>query len=241
MKVIFLAAGIGSRLKKGKLSNKCLITVNEKVLMNSLLEKCYSENIFNILIVTGHNYKKLIRQIKYANINFRYNKLYRTHNIGSSIAVGLYRNKSDCLISYSDITYEKKILKFFNKIKTENFVIPVLKNWQKVWKQRQENIYNDAENLFVKNGKVIEIGKKISNLSKVKYQFMGLLYVPKSKSSLLRRHIYKYNLLNKDTTYILNSLITNNILVEYYIYDGLWYEFDKLKDVRNFKRFNYFL
>ena len=97
MKVIFLAAGIGSRLKKGKLSNKCLITVNEKVLMNSLLEKCYSENIFNILIVTGHNYKKLIRQIKYANINFRYNKLYRTHNIGSSIAVGLYRNKSDCL------------------------------------------------------------------------------------------------------------------------------------------------
>ena len=57
--------------------------------------------------------------------------------------------------------------------------------WKKVWKHRGTDIKTDAETLDFKNNKLLEIGNKITNIKKVKGQFMGLFYIVFSFFKLL--------------------------------------------------------
>ena len=60
-----------------------------------------------------------------------------------SIIMGLKKSKSDVLISYSDIYFNKKVL--FNLVKNidkKNIMLPVLNNWKKIWNIRKKKSKN---------------------------------------------------------------------------------------------------
>ena len=70
-----------------------------------------------------------------------------------------------------------------------------------------------------------------------KYQFMGIVYVPKILRGKLIE-FYKKKIINKKihTTNFLQSLIENGSQIKYVIYTGKWYEFDDLDDYLIFKK-----
>ena len=116
-------------------------------------------------------------------------------------------------------------------------MLPVLLKWKVVWNYRKENILEDAENLETKRNFVTEIGGKISNISDVKYQYMGLIFIPKNLKKKIIKFI-KIKKLNKlDGTKLINKLINNKFDVKILKYNGPWYEFDKGKDKKNFTRY----
>ena len=82
------------------------------------------------------------------------------------------------MIVYGDIIFDPNVYKLLKK--SEN-LIPVNINWLNNWKKRMsaKNIFNDAENLIVKDGKLNEIGTKIDKKKIPKYQFMGIIKIKK--------------------------------------------------------------
>jgi len=239
MDIVFLAAGMGQRISKKKLKHKSLMKVIKKSLITRLIQNAISSKIKNLNIVIGHNGKYIKKHLKKYKINFIENYYFKKKNIAYSIYLALANTpiKNDLLISYSDIFYKKDLLELILKKKGENLLIPVLKNWKRVWNYRKENIFRDAENLITYDNKIISIGKKISNPSKIEFQYMGLIFIPKNLKKTLIKTFHKYNLDSFDGTKLLNKLIKEKFSLNYIKYNGIWYEFDKPKDEKNFPRY----
>jgi choline kinase len=119
-----------------------------------------------------------------------------------------------------------------------NITIPILSNWKKIWKIRNKNPYKDAETLFVKkNMQLKSIGEKITNLKKIKYQFMGLIYIPKNKRNLVLSYYKKIKKKNNlHLTTFINNLVGKKITVDCINTKDNWYEFDDYEDYKNYKK-----
>ena len=91
------------------------------------------------MIVTGFKSSILKKKLKKFNLKFVNNKDFQKTEMMHSIIMGLKKSKSDVLISYSDIYFNKKVL--FNLVKNidkKNIMLPVLNNWKKIWNIRKK-------------------------------------------------------------------------------------------------------
>ena len=126
------------------------------------------------------------------------------------------------------------------KNKNENILIPVLKNWKRIWKIRGKKPSVDGETIYIKNNRLIEIGKKIENLKDIKYQYMGIIFIPKSKIKKIIK-IYD-NLKNKNSIHLttfLNLLLQKKITIKTLKFSKGWYEFDDYDDYQNYIKYLY--
>ena len=57
-----------------------------------------------------------------------------------SAILGLKGINDDVIISYSDIFYDKKILKRIIKKKSKDIAIPIKTDWLQVWKMRKKKL-----------------------------------------------------------------------------------------------------
>ena len=154
-----------------------------------------------------------------------------------TLRLALENIDDDICFSYSDIVYDKKLIKALLKKKIKkNIILPINLNWKNTWNIRKKPILIDAESLILKNNFVIEIGKKIENPRDVHGQFMGILLIPR----LLRKKLLQ-KLKNKifekyQTTKLLNNLILDNFKIEALKSKYHWYEFDDYDDLTNYKK-----
>ena len=133
MKIILLAAGKNSRMQ-GRISNKSLLKINNKTIIEKLIDNFLLLNLNDIVIVTGHSQKILKNKIakNKVNIKFIYNKNYKTTNILESIMIPLKRINDDVIITYSDIIYNSHIIrKILHKRHLNKLILPVLIPWEK--------------------------------------------------------------------------------------------------------------
>lgn len=241
MDIIFLAAGKGSRFHNKTKINKCLIKINKKPLIKMLIDEVKKTNIENINIITGYRSEFLKKKLNnYKKINFIYNKYYNKKEMTHSFITGLKRTNTDLIISYTDIMFNSLIINKIIKNKNENILIPVLKNWKRIWKIRGKKPSVDGETIYIKNNRLIEIGKKIENLKDIKYQYMGIIFIPKSKIKKIIK-IYD-NLKNKNSIHLttfLNLLLQKKITIKTLKFSKGWYEFDDYDDYQNYIKYLY--
>ena len=84
---------------------------------------------------------------------------------------------------------------------------------EKIWKIRNKDPLIDGETLFINNkGNIKSIGNKISDLKKIDYQYMGLIFIPKEKRKKVLS-LYKLISHNKKmhATGFLNFLVKKTI------------------------------
>ena len=113
MNVIILAAGMGSRM--GSLTKekpKCFLKVNGVSLIEKLINQLREIGLKDISIVTGYKAKKF----RFKNINFFYNKKFKSTNMVYSLMMAKKKLNRDTLIIYSDIIVSKEI-PYHQKIK----------------------------------------------------------------------------------------------------------------------------
>ncbi len=237
MKICFLAAGRSSRIFKNINKPKCLIKINKNTLIQNLIFNLKYLAFKKISLVVGFQKNKIYKNLsKIKNLNFIENKKFDKHDMLYSINLFLKKNQNDdVIISYSDVLYDKSIILKLNKLKSKKIVLPVLTNWEKIWKIRNKEIKDDAETLKInKYGELKEIGKKIKN-QKIKYQFMGLIFIPKNK---IKKFLNIYKIIKSkkiQTTEFLNLLINNNEKIKIIKYDKFWFEFDDIEDLNSYK------
>ena len=134
IKAIFLAAGQSKRLKS---ENKLTKLYKKTPLINHSLKVLQKSKVNKVIIVLGHEHKKVKKIIKKNKKNiFIYNKNFRK-GMASSIKVGLRkitRNDKGFIIVQSDMPFIKTvdINKIFNSIKLKKFLVYVLKFKNKI-------------------------------------------------------------------------------------------------------------
>tara|TARA_Y100000590_G_scaffold391835_1_gene468811 strand:- start:824 stop:1540 length:717 start_codon:yes stop_codon:yes gene_type:complete len=237
MNFVFLAAGKGTRIFKKIKTNKCLIKLKKKSIIERLIENIPKNYRKKITIVTGFNHAKITKATKKYKINYLQNVNYRNTEMLYSLSLALKEINDDIFFSYSDIIYDKIIINKIIRKKIKNICVPINMNWEKVWRHRGINIKKDAETLKFKNNKLLEIGEKINNIKEVKGQFMGLFYVPKNKRRTILNILNKKNFKKKHLTFFINFLIKKKIIVTIIKYNRNWYEFDNYTDLLNYKTF----
>ena len=134
IKAILLAAGQSKRLKS---ENKLIKLYKKRPLINHSLKALHKSKINKVIIVLGHQHKKLKNIIKKSKKNiFIYNKNYKK-GMASSIKVGLKKvskNDKGFIIVQSDMPFIKTsdINKIYNTIKLKTYLVYVLKFKNKI-------------------------------------------------------------------------------------------------------------
>jgi choline kinase len=242
VRIIFLAAGKSNRIFNKIKKNKCLINIKGKPLIELLIDKIKKTKINKISIITGFRAKILKKKLKnIKNIDFLFNEKFSSREMLYSLILGLKNYDEDILISYSDILFNSKTINLLLKKRSKEIKIPILKNWKKIWKIRNKDPLIDGETLFINNkGNLKSIGNKITDLKKVDYQYMGLIFIPKEKR---KKVLSFYKLISRNkkmhATGFLNFLVKKKNLIKTVVVDKGWYEFDDYEDLINYKK-NYF-
>ena len=236
MNIVFLAAGKSSRIFKVLKKPKCLLNIKNKTIIQKLIDNFKNCNVKKINIVVGFKANLIKDHLKnHKKINYIFNKDYSKKEMLYSMVLALKKINDDIIFSYTDIIYKPSIAKSLSK-KRKNIFLPVLCNWKKIWKIRKKNIFVDAEEIKInKKLELLSIGSKIQSLKHVKYQYMGLLFIPKSKRKKIIE-IYD-NTPGKEKMHLtkfLNIILKKSEKIQCIKYKNHWYEFDDINDYYNY-------
>ena len=240
MKIVLLAAGKSSRIYKKIKKPKCLLNINNLSLIEHIIENINSLGKFEINIILGFKSKLIQKKLKkYENVKCIYNKYFKSRDMLYSFFLALNKLNDDLIFSYTDIFYEKKIINKILKLKKNknDLIIPVMKNWEKIWKQRKKNYLDDAEDLQIDRKNYLKtIGGKINKKKITKYQYSGVFYIPNKKRKKLIKFYKKFSNKKMHLTNFFNILIKNQVKIKCLKTSAKWYEFDDWKDYLNFKK-----
>ena len=158
--IVLLSAGVGRRLGTlGKKYPKCLLKINNKTLIELLLNNLKKRNAKNISIIVGYKSKMLIKflkKIKGIKINFI--KIYGYKKNGHSYSWFMYKDqwnkeKKPMFLIHTDIHFDPIYLDNILKSKKNNII----------------GIKSKTNHTFKKNSLVVEIdkGNKIKKINRI--------------------------------------------------------------------------
>ena len=234
MELVVLASGKGTRLKKVNQNHpKCLLKIkNEKTLID-YISKNFKK--FKKTFIIGGYKHHLLKKYEKKNVKLIVNKRFNTTNMVYSLSCAKNFVTSDIIVVYADIIFDERIIS--KLIKKKGNILPLKKNWLKVWKSRMSHkkIKMDSENIILKNNKIIKIGGRYTKYPKA--QYMGIIKFRKKdffKSMKFFKNLNNYKI---DMTNFLNLCINNKIIdLSYFLTNLFWYEIDTPQDYKNFKK-----
>ena len=229
MQLILLAAGRGSRLPKNhRFLPKCMALINKKTILNHNLD--FYKKFKKKILITGYKGKKIHKFAKQNNFKIVHNDKYKNTNMVYSLFLSSKFVTQDVIICYGDIIFNPNL---YESLKKRVNLIPLNKNWLKLWKKRmsRNNILNDAENVEVKNGYLKSIGAKIERFPT--YQYMGIVKLKKKDFFKAKKFFNDLNDRKIDMTSFLNNIIIRDLINFKIIkYNSYWYEIDNAKDIK---------
>ena len=243
MKVIILAAGMGSRFRP--LTNnkpKCMLKLSNQTLIERQIKIFHSCNINDITIVTGYRSEL----IDISNVNYVKNENYETTNMNESLFCALEPSNSPVLVTYGDIVFEQKIIQQMLEIR-DGIRLAVNLNWRKYYQNRTTHPLSEAENVLVENGRILQIKKNISESLQNQQigEFLGIMMLSSDHVKILlerysylkKNHIGTFHnsssLSNAYITDMLQEIINCGINVNPVFTEGRWFEIDTQEDFKN--------
>jgi len=243
MKVIILAAGMGSRLIP--LTNdrpKCMVKLLDDTLIERQIKIFHSYGINDITIVTG--YKSKVVDIP--DVNYVNNPNYETTNMNESLFCALKPSNSSVLVTYGDIVFEPKIVQQMLEI-TNDIRLAVRINWKEYYQNRTMHPLSEAENVLIENGRILETRKNISKALENQQigEFLGIMMLSSEQIKIL---LERYSDLKKNhtgtfhsssslhmayLTDMLQEMIDFGVRINPVFAEGKWFEIDTLEDIKN--------
>jgi len=243
MKVIILAAGMGSRLRP--LTNnipKCMLKLSNETLIERQIKIFHNCNINDITIVTGYRSDL----IDISNVNYIKNENYEMTNMNESLFCALEPSNSPVLVTYSDIIFEQKIIQQMLEI-TDGIGLAINLNWKKYYQNRTMHTLSEAENVLVENGRILQIRKNISESLQNQQigEFLGIMMLSSQHVKILlerysylkKNHVGTFHnspsLSNAYITDMLQEIINYGVNVKPVFIEGKWFEIDTPEDLKN--------
>ena len=154
MKAVILGAGQGTRLKKYTENlPKGMLLFMGKTVIERQIELYRTCGIDKIIIVKGFAADK----IGYEGVTYYTNEAYAETNMVESLMAAKEEFDDDIIVSYSDILFEKRLLKGM-MASPADFAVAVDDDWKAYWKKRYGKENFDTESLSIdENGNITEI------------------------------------------------------------------------------------
>lgn len=241
MKAVILAAGQGTRLNKyTKGLPKGMLSFMGKTVIGRQIELYRSCGIDDIIIVRGYERDK----IKYEGIKYYDNVRYADTNMVESLMTAEEEFDTDIIISYSDIIFEKSLLKKMIQA-AGDYAVAVDDNWKYYWQKRYGRVDFDTESLVIDEKDCItELGQEDPPAWKVSARYIGLLKFTKTGLDFIRMTMEKAYREYKDRpwqqsghtvrkaymTDLLNAVIKAGKEVKAVHFQNGWIEFDTNED-----------
>ena len=246
MKVIIIAAGVGSRL--GDLTKnlpKPLLDVNGKSILEHQIELFRKFGIEDIVIVTGHKKDKFrLKDVKYVH-----NPNYLNVEQAGSLMSARNEIVGNVIISFGDIIFDELVLKQLLQFNDE-VVLATDQKWEESYQIRTENSPKFSDFVAVKDKQIIKFFKNSEEfLGKYNIvEFIGLMKLSEIGS---KKIIQKYEYLEKNQNGkfhyapsfkkakiidLLEELRLNNIEIKIQNISGSWCEIDTNQDLEIAKK-----
>ena len=245
MKVIIISAGSASRF--GELTKekpKGLLDINGKTILDRQISLFKKNGINEIIIITGPNKNFGIENVSYIN-----DANYEQHDVLGSLMVAKDEIKGKILTSYSDILFEESILRQLLEF-SGDIGIPVDLDWEKSYEGRTNHPKSEADNVLIKNEKIIQIQKQIEKKDDgdVIGEFLGPMIFSERGSKIFVENYLKLEQTNQGsfhkahslkkayTTDMLQELIDLEYDVKPIIINGKWCEIDTQQDLERARK-----
>ena len=240
MKVIMLAAGVGSRLQHmTRFTPKCLVKVHGKPLLGQLIENYHKAGIKEIVLVTGFMRDQIAVDgaITYVNDD------YLNNNILVSLMYAEPEFTDSLIVSYADILYDEQTIREILAAPGE-IVVGYKKDWKESYKGRADKPTGDAEKVAVAGGMVRSIGKYVPD-EESNGEFIGVIKFSKAAIQSLRDLYHEFAKHGLDQPFrnspSLKKAYLTDLLQEYIdrgngingvAITGSWVEVDTLEDLK---------
>ena len=240
IKAIIVAAGHDKRIEPlNEKLPKCMLDVKGKTILDRQIENLKSCGIHDIVIVKGYKQET----IDVPNVKYRLNPDFENTGIIHSLFLAEKDMNSDFIFLYSDIIFDKKILK---KLIKENADISLVVDldWAERYKKKGIEPAGEVELVEVKENRITKIGKKIKSKN-IHGEFIGLAMFSKKGSEILKKHYkkalnnYKNNKFHESSstkkayfTDMIQELIDNGVFIKNVDTYGDWMEIDSFDDYR---------
>lgn len=233
MKAIILAAGRGSRMKALTQDRpKCLVEYGGRPLLSWQLEALRSAGVEEIAVVTGYQREMM------AGLGLRefHNPRWEETNMVASLACAeQWLAGGPCLVSYSDIVYERSAVEALLGSSWE-LTVAYDPDWLPLWQARFGDPLLDAETFRIDvSSRIREIGLKPSTVAEIQGQYMGLLrFSPAAWEAMrsMRAGLEPALRDRLDMTGALQRLILSGYAVHGLPVRCRWAEFDSAEDLR---------
>ena len=239
MKVLIMAAGVGSRISRYLQGQpKCCVDINGKPLIKYTFELLNKKGIKNIAIVTGYQEKYIHQALEGFSYIRYFNPFYRVTNSIASVwfAKDFLVPDDDLMIMNGDVFMEEKILDI------------VLSETRSPVMLSDSSRIVDADYRFEwKDNKLINYGKELTNEQTTgEYVGIGIL---KSKDLLPFKQKIIDTVANEDYNCWWEDVIYRTVkegsdVFAYDIAGAFWAEVDYIEDYDRIKKFvkkNYYI
>ncbi len=246
MKVIIIAAGMGSRL--GDLTEnlpKALVDVNGKSILERQIELFHKFGIKDIVIVTG--YKK--EKFSFKDIKYIHNSKYSDEEQTSSLMSARNEIIGEIIVSYADIIFDEVILKQLFKLNNE-LVLVTDQKWRESYEIRTDNPPTFSDFVAVKDDQIIKFFKNADDfLGKYDIlEYIGLMkFSPIGSKKLIQKcedleksHSGKFHYASSfkkaKIIDLLEELRLSNFDIKIQNVTGKWCEIDTKQDLEIAKK-----
>lgn len=171
MKAIVLAAGEGSRLRPWTEDRpKCLVPYRGRPILDHILETLRGAGIDDIALIGGYRADRLPRD----GVRLLENPRWATTNMVATLMCAEAELTGDVLVTYSDIVYGPHVLAALEAAPGD-VRVAVDREWRTLWERRFADPLSDAETLRIKDGRIMEIGRKPTRYDEIEAQYIGVV------------------------------------------------------------------
>lgn len=243
-KAVIIAAGMGIRLKP--LANnkpKCLLKIGGKTIMERQLETLRLCGITDIVVIRG--YKK--EKINFPGIKYYENTNYQNNNILNSLFYAQPEMDRAFITSYSDILFDKSVVEKLLEDKNDIAVV-VDTDWREYYQGRTKHPASEAENVIIRDGKVVEIGKHVT-AEEAHGEFIGMVKFSEKGAEIFKKEFqrvknqYWSKPFQKAATFekayltdMLQELIDRGFAVYPVLIQKNWWEIDTDQDLKKVRK-----
>ena len=244
MKVVIISAGDASRLSQlTKEKPKGLLDINGKTILDRQISLFRSNGIDDIVIIRG------TQSFGIKNVSYIRDEHCEQHDVLGSLMAAKDEIEGKVITSYSDILFDESILRQLLDF-SGDIGIPIDLDWEKSYGGRTQHPRSEADNVLIKNKKIIRIEKGIEKTTEdeIVGEFLGLMALSKKGSEifvenylkLLHTHQGSFHKSASLKKAYLTDMIQELIDLGYDVYpiivSGEWCEIDTQQDLERARK-----
>ncbi len=236
MKGIILAAGRGSRLNRLTADKpKPLVELAGKPLFDWQLTAMRQAGISDVTAITGYRGEQFER----FPVDRIHNPFWDKSNmVRTLLQADALLQQENCIVSYGDIVYHPDSVRRLSESPAD-IAISYDTAWLELWSERFADPLSDAESFQSENGRLVDIGRKVSDLSEIAGQYMGLLLFRPHGWQKIRDLLSGYSAIEidqLDMTTLLSRLLAAGVTIATVPVAGRWLEVDDPDDLAFYEK-----